>query len=126
MAAKPSKIVMWDREVVCLPKDLFNSNGVLPIPRRKKDIMASFGLVGKLHLESHWTPADVIAEIRTTFNDVMKDDDFKFLQFTGTGAKSLLIPKVSVSYQWTPKEVADQADRPVYLLLQKDLDNEVS
>ena len=88
MAAKASKIVMWDREVVCLPKsymDLFNSNGVLPIPRKKKDIMASFGLMGKLHLESDWSPAEVVTEIRTTFNEVMKDEDFKFLQFTGTG-----------------------------------------
>lgn len=128
MAAKPSKIVMWDREVVCLPKsymDLFNCDGVLPIPRKKKDILVSFGLVGKLHLESDWSPADVVSEIKTTFSDIMKNDDFKFLQFTGTGTKSLMIPKVSASYQWMPKEVAGRADRPIYLLLQTDLDNEV-
>ena len=53
--AKPSKLITWDREVVCLPKsymDLFASNGVLPVPRKKKDVLASFGLVGKVHLES--------------------------------------------------------------------------
>ena len=55
----------------------------------------------------------------------MKDKDFKFLQFTGTGTKSLVIPKVSASYQWMPKEIAGRADRPIYLLLQKDLENEV-
>ena len=85
---------MWDREVVCLPKsymDLFNCDGVLPIPRKKKNVMAYFGLVGKLHLELDWSLADVVSEIKTTFSDVMKNDDFKFLQFTGTGTKSLMI-----------------------------------
>ena len=54
-----------------------------------------------------------------------EDCTFKFLQFTGTGTKLLIVPKVSASYQWTPKEVAGRADRPVYLLLQKNLDNEL-
>ena len=92
--------------------DLFNSNGVLPTPRKKKGILASFSLVGKFHLESDWRAAEVVAEILSTFSEVMKDDDFKFLEFTGTGTKFLVVPKVSASYQWTPKEVAGQADRP--------------
>ena len=130
IVAKSSKVTTWDREVICLPKsymDLYSSDGVLPIPRKKKDILASFDLVGKVHLESHWTAADVVAEIKSIFNDTLKDEDctFKFLQFTGTGTKSLIVPKVSASYQWTPKEVAGRADRPVYVLLQKDLCNEV-
>ena len=128
--AKPSKLITWDREVVCLPKsymDLFASNGLLPVPRKKKDVLASFDLVGKVHLESDWTAAEVVAEIKSIFNEKLKDDDtnFKFLQFTGTGTKSLIVPKVSASYQWTPKEVAGRADRPVYVLLEKNLDNEV-
>ena len=107
--------------------DLFGSDGVLPIPRKKKDVLASFGLVGKVHLESDWTAAEVVAEMKSTFSEVLRGEDctFKFLQFTGTGTKSLIVPKVSASYQWTPKEVAGRADRPVYLLLQKNLDNEV-
>ena len=125
VAAKSSKVIMWDREVVCLSKsymDLFNCDGVLPTPTKRKNVMASFGLVGKLHLESDWSPAVVVSEIKTTFSDVMKNDDFKF---TGTGTKSLMIPKVSASYQWTPKEVGGRAHRLIYLLLQTDLDNEV-
>ena len=115
---KPSKVITWDREVVCLPKsymDLFASDGVLPVPRKKKDILASFDLVGKVHLESDWTAAEVVAEIQSIFSEKLRDEncDFKFLQFTGTGTKSLIVPKVSASYQWTPKEVAGQADRPV-------------
>lgn len=130
IVAKPSKVITWDREVVCLPKsymDLFGSDGVLPIPRKKKDILASLDLVGKVHLESDWTAAEVVAEIKSIFSEIFKDEDcsFKFLQFTGTGTKSLIVPKVLASYQWTPREVAGRADRPVYLLLQKELYNEV-
>jgi len=68
----------------------FGSNGVLPIPH-KKDILASFDLVRKLHLESKWTAAKVVEEINSTFSEIMKDENcnFKFLQFTGTGTKSL-------------------------------------
>lgn len=78
--------------------------------------------MGKLHLELDWSPADVVSEIKMTFSDVMKNNDFKFLQFTGTGTKSLMISKVSASYQWTPR-VAGRANRS---LLQTDLDNEVT
>ena len=131
MAAKPSNIILWDREVVCLPQsymDLFGSDGVLPIPRKKKDILASFGLVGKVHLESDWTAAEVVAEMKSTFSKVLQGEDctFKFLQFTGAGTNVIKSTKVSPLYQWMPKEVAGRADRPVYLLLQKNLDNEVS
>ena len=54
MAAKSADYSV-DSEVVCLPQsymDLFGSDGVLPIPRKKKDVLASFGLLGKVHLES--------------------------------------------------------------------------
>ena len=129
VSMKPSKIVTWDREVVCLPHSymkMFSTNGVMPIPRKKKDILASFGLVGRLHLESDWLESEVITEIRSTFSEnVTEDIQFQFLQFTGTGTKSLMIPKVSSSYTWTPKEVAGRADRPIYLLLLADLKNEV-
>lgn len=75
-------------------------------------------MVGQLHLESDWSESEVIAEIRSTFSDnVTEDVQFQFLQFTGTGTKSLMVPKVSSSYKWTPKEVAGRADRPIYLLL---------
>ena len=59
--------------------------------------------------------------------EVLQGEDctFIFLKFTRAGTKSLIVPKVSLSYQWTTKEVARRADRPVYLLLQKNLDNEV-
>lgn len=129
MSMKSSKIITWDREVICLPKcymTLFNTKGVMPIPRKKKDILASFGLVGRVHLESDWSEREVIEEMRSTFIESVNENvNFKFLQCTGTGTKSLVIPKVSSSYKWGPKEVAGRAGRPIYLLLQDDLENEV-
>ena len=100
----------------------------MPIPRKKKDVLASFGLIGKIHLESNWTESEVLDEMRSVFEDAMDKDDsspFNFLQVTGTGSKSLIVPKVSASYKWTPKEVAGHADRPLYILLKRAMKDEV-
>jgi len=128
VSKKNGKVVTWDREIICLPNccTKFSSNGVLPISRKKKDVLASFGLVGRLHLESDWSESEVLAEIRSTFHDNLDENTwFKFLQVTGVGSKSLMIPKLSASYKWTPKEVAGRADRPIYVLLQDDIAYEV-
>jgi len=126
--SKKNGKVTWDREIICLPNCYikFSSNGVLPIPRKKKDALASFGLVGRLHLESDWSESEVLAKIRSTFHDSIDENTrFKFLQVMGVGSKSLMIPKLSASYKWTPKEVAGRADRPIYVLLQDDIAYEV-
>ena len=44
-------------------------------PERKK-CHGFFWSSGELHLELDWSPADVVSEIKTTFSDVMKNDDF--------------------------------------------------
>ena len=75
MIAKSSKVVTWDRKVVCLLNsymELFNSKECCPFHKRKKNNLASFGTVGKLHLESDWSATEVAAEIRSTFSEVMK------------------------------------------------------
>ena len=54
--------------------ELFSSDGVMPIPRKKKEILASFGLVGRLHLESDWCESEVLAEIRLTFSETVPGD----------------------------------------------------
>ena len=101
--SKLAKVVSWDRKVICLPScynELFSSNGVMLIPRKKKDVLASFGLIGKIHLEFTWTESEVQDEIRSVSEDAMDKDDsflFNFLQVIGT--KSLILPKVSASYK---------------------------
>ena len=128
---KPKKITTWDREIVCLPscyKELL-VDGIMPIPRKKKDVLASFGLVGRLHLESDWTEDEVKDEIKSTFRNATNEGmlfTFKFLQLTGAGKKSLMIPVVSNSYKWTPKEVAGHADKTIYILLDNELRDEVN
>jgi len=77
--------------------NLFGSNGVLPIPRKKKNVLASYGLVGQLHLKSDWSESEVLEEIRSTFRDSMHNNSqCKFLQVTVVGSKSLMIPSVSI------------------------------
>lgn len=78
-------------------------------------------------MESDWTDEEVKEEIRSTFNNATGGESFsfKFLQITGTGKKSLMIPMVSNSYKWTPKEVADCADKLVYIIMEKVLKDEV-
>ena len=86
---KPTKIMTWDREIVCLPncyKDL-SVDGIMPIPRKKKDVLASFGLIGRLHLESDWTDDEVKDEIKSMFHKEDAPFAFKFLQLTGAGKK---------------------------------------
>ena len=81
--------------------------------------MASYGLVGRLHLETDWSEGDVFEEIISTFQDIIHDSNrFKSLQVTRAGLKSLMVPKLLASYKWTPKEVARRADKPTYALLE--------
>ena len=34
-------------------------DGIMPIPCKKKDTLVTFGLVGRIHLESDWTADEV-------------------------------------------------------------------
>ena len=44
---------------------------------------------------------------------------------TGAGTKSLVVPALSSSFKWTPKEVAGRADSTIYILCKRKLKNEV-
>lgn len=50
---------------------------------------------------------------------------FDILQSTGSGTKSLVVPALSSSFKWTPKEVAGRGDSTVYILCRKALKIEV-
>ena len=130
--AKNSKVVSWDRNIVCLPfcysKWCRTPSSGIAIPRKKKCILAAHGLVGKVHLESDWSEDDVFNEIRSVFSEPMNNDPafpFDMLQLTGTGTKTLGVPALSSSFRWTPKEVAGRADSTIYILCKKNLSNEV-
>ncbi len=92
-------------------------------------MLSSYGLIGKVHLESDWQEEELFAEIRSVFASAMSNDEafpFKILLLTGSGTKSLTVPSLSYSFKWTPKEVAGRADSSVYILAGKNLKNEVN
>ena len=60
---------------------------------------------------------EIKAEIRSCFAKPFGDDLFKFLQSAGIGAKSLIVPATSDSYEWKPKQVATMGGtRGIYIL----------
>ena len=130
-AIKQPKIVTWDRTIVCLPTcypEYCKTSGGIAIPRKKRSVLSAHGLIGKIHLESHWSEEELFAEIRSVFADPMENDPtfpFRILLPTGSGTKSLTVPSLSSSFKWTPKEVAGRVDSSIYILSEKKLKNEV-
>ena len=85
--------------------------------------LAKFGLIGKISLHSWMNEVEMKAEIRSCFSRAFGDDPFfpfKFLQSAGIGAKALIVPSISDSYQWKPKQVATMGGtRGIYILADK-------
>lgn len=70
-------------------------------------MLAKYGLIGMIHLESYWDQDDLFAEVRSVFKDAMNDDSnfpFLFLVPTGGGSKSLTKPVLSSNFKWTPSK----------------------
>ncbi len=95
---KPKVVKTWDRDIICLPQSVQNNQQGhnLAFPRgRYRASLAKFGLIGKIHITSQMTPDDVASEIRSVFKGPMgnrQDFPFMYLQSTGGGAKSLMVP----------------------------------
>ena len=85
-------------------------NKHIPFPRGKyRANLACDGLVGKVHISSDMSEMEVLSEVRSFFKTAMENDPnflFKFLQPTGEGSRSLAIPPVSDTFQWTAQQVA--------------------
>ena len=125
------KVVAWDRTIICLPScypECSKSGKDIAVPRKKRAVLATNGLIGKIHLESDWSEDDVFAEIRSVFSDAMENDThfpFKILLPTGSGTKSLTVPSLSSSFKWTPKEVSGKAGCTIYNLAERSLKMQV-
>lgn len=94
-------------------------------------LLASLGLIGKVHLTSEMTDEDVANEIRSVFKGPMKEDpNFSFvcLQSTGGGSRSLAIPSQSLSFKWLPQQVSRLSGQTgvIYILAQAELSIEDS
>ncbi len=116
----------WDKNIVCLPSDYATKSGLIQILRKKKRaILGHVGLIGKIHLTSEMIEEDIFAEVRSVFSKPMRNNpnfQFRFLQSTGGGCKTLSIPSISTHFQWTATQVASLAGQgAIYILADEDL-----
>lgn len=124
---KPKAVTTWDRDIICLPSDSKQGENYIPYPRGKvRANLGRDGLVGKVHLTSEMTIEEVGMEIRSVFERAMGGDSsfpFKYLQATGGGSRSLSIPSVSASFQWTAHQVAKLGNQrnTIYILAEGNL-----
>ena len=121
-----SSLQVWDKDIICFPKEHVICPQEIPIPRGKSHVtLAKMGLVGKIRLHSGMQEDDIMTEIRSVFDSKMSGDahfPFKILQAIGGGSKSLAVPNTSSSFTWTAKEVANSAGRgAIYIWAQADL-----
>ena len=110
---KPKVVVSWDRDIICLPLRVKRGEVVKVLSYPRKAYRAQLGawsLIGKLHLTSEMSVEDVKAEVRSVFKGPMRSNEsfcFTFLQPTGGGNKTLTVPSVSSTYEWTAQQVAN-------------------
>lgn len=101
---------------------------VVPYPRSHyRSELGACGLIGKIHITSDMSVQEVEQEVRSVFTRPMKGSgtfQFMYLQPTGGGNRSLTIPSVSSSYEWTPQQVAKLANArgAIYIMALEDMD----
>ncbi len=121
-------MIVYDRDIVCLPKEYTTSDGLIRLPRKKEDrqFLVTNKLIGKIQLKSDMKEKEIFKEIRSVFRTPMGfDDEFEFiiLQSTGGETKGLMVPELSDSYRWTAGAVAGRNTKvPVYILAQDRLE----
>ena len=116
----------YNRDIICLPHT-FAKSGLksISIPRGKQRIRLAE--LGKVTFSSEMSEDEISTEIRSAFAEAMGHDPcfpFKFLQVSGGGTKSLAVPSLSQSFQWTPQEVCKLGKTCIYILAEKMLVNE--
>lgn len=90
------------------------------IPRgEKRNFLAENGLLGKIEFNSEMTADDLRLEVCKVFASPMalsEDDlvmgktiDFRFLQRTGAGSRTLCVPSVSDTFEWSARHVSTLA-----------------
>lgn len=63
---------VWDKDIICLPKDHVSNAQDIPIPRGRTRVeLAKMGLVGKIRLNSEMEEDDIREEICSAFSKPM-------------------------------------------------------
>ena len=123
---RPKSSQSWDRDIVCLPQQPTGKE--ICYPRGKYCAwLGSQGLIGKIRLVSTMTVQDIETEVRSVFVKAMggkHDFPFLFLQPTGSGSRSLSMPAISTSFQWTAQQVAKLGanKQTIYILATDELE----
>ena len=78
-----NKVINYDRDIICLPKDFEDKHGTIKIPRKatEREYLANNGLIGKIRLSSPMTEDDIFFEIQSVFSRAMNDDPFLILKY---------------------------------------------
>ena len=126
-SSKKSRVYVYDRDIICLPKTFVAKGGLIRIPRRQNDrkFLVTNKLIGKVQLKSPMTEREIFQEIRSVFRTPMGyDKRFRFtvLQTSGRDSKCLMVPELSRSYKWTASAIAGRnAKVPIYILAEDEL-----
>ncbi len=66
-------VFVYDRDIVCLPKDYATSDGLIELLRKKEDrqFLVTNKLIGKIQLRSEMKEKEIFKEIRSVFRTPM-------------------------------------------------------
>ena len=107
------RLIHYDRDILCLPDDYCSDTHEIIIPRGKaRERLGKCGLMGKIRINSSMSEEEIFAEIRSVFHKPMRENSsfqFEILQRSGGGSKSLTVPAVSSTFEWTAKQVVNAA-----------------
>ena len=119
-AVNTGRYYAYNRDIICLPSDHYSSH-VINIPRSREGLYEA-GLVGRVRLTSDMSEDDIFDEIRSVFKGPMRGNRnfiFSILQGTDGSSKTLVIPSLSSSYQWTASAVAPKNVKTPIIYLYK-------
>ena len=122
--SKKRRTISYDRDIICLPPK-YRKKEDIPYPRGKyRSELGRKGLVGKVHLTTDMSVVEVENEIRSVFSHAMGSEcPFQYLQPAGGGSRSLTVPSVSSSFQWSAQQVAKLGNckNTIYILAMGEL-----
>ena len=68
-----------------------------------RSVLAKYGLIGMIHLESYWDQDELFAEVQSVFKDAMNDDPSFPLVVDQNRLQNQFCHPI---FKWTPKQVA--------------------